>query len=271
MRHVLLFELRRLAVSIVIGVAATVGVLALFVGGAYPIYRDAKAEVEPILASMPPQFAAVFGIGKGVDIFTFAGFYRFSYLYLALVASIAGAAWGLSAFGRERRAKASDFLGVMPVSRSGVFAGKLVACLCGVALMAAVYLPAVPAVAAIADRGGGADGVPTSHLMVAATAIPAVALMFVAIGALLGVAMRRMRSVSAIATTLGLLGFITVSLPELTGEDDWRAIAPFLYFDQDAALKDGRFETGWIVCAAMVTVVCLIASWLVSVRREVRA
>ena len=272
MIHVLVFELRRLLGSFVIGTLSVVGILVLFVGGAYPIYRDAKAEVEPILASMPPQFATVFGIGQGVDIFTFAGFYRFSYLYIALAAAIAGIAWGLAAFAREKRSKAVDFLYTMPVSRPCVFAAKLLACLIYTVLLGAIYVVSVLATAAFVDGRSAADAViPASHLAVAAIAVPAVTLMFAGFGALLAATMRRVRSVSGIATSAGLLGFITVSLPELTGEDKWRIIAPFLYFNQDKALVDGQYEAGWIAVAIAVTVACFAAAFAVSVRAEVKA
>lgn len=271
MIHVLAFELKHLFGSFMIGALSAIGVLVLFVAGAYPIYRDAKAEVEPVLASMPPQFATVFGIGGGVNIFTFAGFYRFSYLYIALVAAIAGTAWGLAAFAREKRSKAVDFLYTMPVGRSAVFAAKLLACLIAVLMFGALYVAAVVGTAAHIDAGGDDSVVPLPHLAVAALAVPAVALIFVGFGALLAVLLRRVRSVSGIATSLGLLGFITVSLPELTGEDKWRAVAPFLYFNQDKALVDGRYEPGWIAAAAILTAACLAVAYAVSVRGEVKA
>lgn len=266
MIHVFLFELRSLVRGFAVTAVALLGVLALFVGGAYPIYRDAKPQVMAILDNFPPQFAAAFGVSD--DIFTFAGFYRFSYLYLALIIAIAASAWGLGSFSRERRAKTADFLLTMPVSRTGMFTAKLLACLTGVAAVGALYVGAVQLVAMVADDG---TGVKAGHLAVASLAIPALAVVFLAFGALLGVSLRRVRSVAGIATGLGIMGFATASLPGLTGEDAWRAIAPFLYFSQDTALNEGRFETGWLVAAAALAALCLAASWLLFVRKDVRA
>ncbi|OZG62727.1 ABC transporter permease [Bifidobacterium lemurum] len=266
MIHVFLFELRSLARGFAVAAVALLGLLVLFVGGAYPIYRDAKPQVMAILDDFPPQFAAAFGVSD--DIFTFAGFYRFSYLYLALIAAIAAGSWGLGSFSRERRAKTLDFLLTMPVGRGGVFAAKLFACLTGVAVVGALYVGALQLVATAVDDGAGVEA---GHLAVASLAVPGVAVVFLAFGALLGVALRRVRSVPGIATGLGVMGFATASLPGLTGEDSWRAIAPFLYFSQDTALGEGRFETGWLVAAAAVAVCCFAVSWVLFVRKDVRA
>ena len=266
MIHVLLFELRRQLRGLMIAILALVGILVVFMIGAFPIYRDAKAEVIHILEGFPPQFATAFGLNA--DIFTFAGFYRFSYLYLALAAAITGASWGLSVFSREKRSKTSDFLLVMPVSRNNIFLAKLLVCLIEVLVLGMMYCVAVMAVQIVSDQD---TGVPQSHMLLAALSIPCVSLVFVSFGTLLATLLHRIRSVAGLATVLGLLGFIMVSLPELTGEEGWRILSPLTYFNQATVLKDGHYEPEWMIMAAVVTVVCLAASWVSFARKEVPA
>ena len=266
--NVYLFELKSQLRSFFVGTATLIGVAALFLGGAYPIYRDSAADVERMIDGFPPQFAALFGVNAGI--FSFGGFYRFSSLYFMLIVAIAACAWGLAIFGREKRAKAIDFLFAMPVSRLRLYAAKLAA---GLTLVAASSLLFLCTVALLYGRYGDdstATAIPLSRLLLAASALPGVGALFLSFGALTAVLLRRIRSVSGIATAFGVLGFMLVSLPELTGEEKYRIVSPFTWFNVSEALDHGRFEPGYLALAAAVVVACLAVGAVAYARGDVR-
>ena len=267
--NVYLFELKAQLRGFLAGVITLIGVAALFLYGAYPIYRDSKADVERMIDGFPPQFAALFGVNK--DVFSFGGFYRFSSLYFMLIVAIMACGWGLSIFGREKRSKAVDFLFVMPASRIRLYAAKLAA---GLTLTIAAGVLFLGTVALIYGRYGDdptATSIPMSRLLLAACSLIGVGVLFLSFGALTAVLLRRIRSVSGIATAFGVLGFMLVSLPEMTGEEKYRVISPFTWFNVSEALDHGRYEAGYVALAAAVAVVCLAAGAVVYVRGEVRA
>ena len=267
--NVYLFELRALLRSFLIGLAALLGIAVLMLAGAYPIYRDSQASVQQVIDGFPPQFAALFGVND--SIFSFGGFYRFSSLYFMLIMAIMAAAWGLSAFGREKRAKTTDFLFTMPASRIHIYAAKLAACL---TLVIATGLLFLATVAALYGRFGDdptATAIPLPRLLLAASSLLGVGVLFTVFGALTAVLLRRIRSISGIATALGVLGFMLVSLPEMTGDDKYRIIAPFTWFNVSEALDHGRYEAGYLALAAVVAVACVTAGLVAYVRGDVRA
>lgn len=255
--HVYAFELKSQLRSFLIGVATLLIVTILLLAGAYPIYRDSKSSVEQVIDGFPPQFAALFGVND--DVFSFGGFYRFSSLYLMLTMAIMACAWGLAIFGREKRAKDADFLFVMPISRIAIYLAKLAA---GLTLVIVAGLAFLASVALTYTRFGDdptATSIALPRLLLAASSLFGVGLLFLAIGALTAVLLRRIRSVSGIATAFGILGFMLVSLPEMTGEDKYRIIAPFTWFNVSEALDHGRYEAGYVALAAVTVLVCLIA------------
>ena len=267
--NVYLFELRALLRSFLIGLATLLGVAVLMLAGAYPIYRDSQASVEQVIDGFPPQFAALFGVND--TIFSFGGFYRFSSLYFMLVMAIMAAAWGLAAFVREKRSKTTDFLFTMPASRIRIYIAKLAACLTLVIVSGLLFLATV----ALVYRGFGDDptatAVPLPRLLLAASSLLGVGTLFVAFGSLTAVLLRRIRSISGIATALGVLGFMLVSLPEMTGDDKFRIVSPFTWFNVSEALDHGRYEAGYLALAAAVAVVCAAAGAAAYVRGDVRA
>ena len=265
--NVFAFELRRqlrslLTDSVVMAVLVT-GLLA----ACFPVYRDAKADVEQILAGYPPQFLATFGLTDKNGIFSFAGFFRFSYLYLALAAAIMASAWGLSVFGRESRSRCDDFLLAMPASRWRVFAGKLGACLACVAVLTAVTV----ASCLWSQAYAGADEVEAGRVALAALELTGVELVALAAGALLGSCLRRVRSVSGLATGIGLAGWILYILPDLLDEKKLRWLSPFSWFDPERVFNKGAFTGKYLVAAAVVVLVLLAAAAVRSILREARA
>lgn len=258
---VLFFEIKRQLPSF-IAVSAVVAafVAALFLG-LWPIFKDAQAEVSAVLASYPPEFLEAFGVGD--DVLSFTGFLSFVALYFELGAAIAGFGWGLSVFGRERRDRCSDFLLAMPLGRAGMFVQKLMCCLAGVALLT---LTSVCSAAAIAAWSG--IDVDEGRLALAFSGFGGVALVFMAAGCVAGVLAPRVRSVAAWASCAGVVGFVLGVLPELTGDDKLKAISPFSWFAPAGAMDDGAFNAAYLVAAAAIAVLLLVAAYAAYVRSD---
>lgn len=256
--NVFAFELRQQARSIISGLVILLGLYAILMVGFFPIYSDAQSEVETVMAGMSPEFAAFFGIKSVGQLFSYGGFFQFSYLYLALTGAIMGAAWGLSVFAREKQNHCTDFLLTKPQSRTGIFVSKLAVCLLSIAIVNVLFLAEV----ALLYTATGDASLDLANLMLASSAVAGIQLLFCAVGAFLALFMRRVRSVSGIATAVGIAGFVLAALPSITGEESYRVIAPFLYFDINDALANGTFEAEWIALALAITVVLFVAGYL---------
>ena len=267
--NVYLFELKTQLRAFLLGAGTLLVVTVLLLAGAYPIYRDSKASVEQVIAGFPPQFAALFGVSN--DIFSFGGFYRFSSLYLMLIAAIMATAWGLSIFSREQRSKSTDFLFVMPISRRQLYLAKLAAGLTLVVIAILLYLVAIGLLYGLYRNDATAMAISLPRLLLAACSLFGVSILFFSFGTLTAVLMRRVRSVSGIATAFGVIGFMLVSLPEMTDDNKYRIVAPFTWFNIDEVLTHGRYEAGYIALAVVVTLICLIVGAIVYVRRDVNA
>ena len=261
---VLTFELRRQIASFLGASLLLAALLAGALLGLWPVFRDAQADVAAILASYPPEFLEAFGAGG--DVLSFSGFLSFIALYLELTAAVAGFAWGLGSFGRERRDRCEDFLLAMPQSRASVFVQKLLTCLTGVAVLTAAATLTATGVAAQADLG-----VDEGRLALAAAGMGGVALVFVAAGALVGVLAPRVRSVSGTSAFVGVAAFVLGVLPELTGEGRLKAISPLSWFAPAPVMDGGSFDGGQLVTAAVVTVALLACALVAYARSDVRA
>lgn len=262
--NVFSFEFRRTWRSFLTGTLTQAVVAFLFLYGMFPLYHDARSEVGEVLAGFPPQLAAAFGLSS--DIFSFGGFFGLSYLWLSIVSSIFGALWGLRILGREKTDHCEDFLLSKTVSRASVFWQKLAAAFVGILVMNAVFLGVVFAVrqAVAADSDG-------TRILLATLSVGGVQIVFAAVGAVVAVFARHLRSVSGLAAGMGILGFVLSALPQLADEDTLKIISPFSWFDVHRVATEGGFDTPYIIEAACVVVVCIAVSFIGYVRRDIKA
>ncbi|MCI1983486.1 MAG: ABC transporter permease [Bifidobacteriaceae bacterium] len=263
--NVYLFEFRRQWRSFLAGTLTQAIVAAVFLGGMYPMYHDSQKDVEKVLAGFPPRFAAAFGITK--DMFSFGGFFAFIYVYLAIVAAIFGALWGLKVFGREKLDRCMDFLISKPASRMGLFWQKALVVLTGIVVMNGVFL----GVALWVRTSVGATSPGVGQFVLMALAVGGVQLIFAALGALIAVLAPRLHSVTGLGVGLGILGFVLSALPPMTNESNFKAISPFSYFNVSQMQTQGTYETGYLVTAGALCVVALAVACVAYVRSDVKA
>ncbi len=255
--NVYLFELRRQAGGIVVQTAVLAGLLALLMLGVYPIYAGAEDQVRSVLQGFPPEFAAAFGLSLD-KLFSYGGFYAFGNLYLSLVGAIFAASLALAVFAREKRSSCTDFLLTKPLGRTKTFLAKLLACASGLVVVNAVYVGVAVVVHAMSgDASASAEEVALASLGLAGTQA-----VFLSLGVLAATLMRRVRSVSGMASALGFGGFVLSALVNLTEEEALRFVSPLQYFEPSAVFSNGSFDPAYAATGAAVVAVALIVSFV---------
>ncbi len=260
------FELRRTWKNAAVWTAALLALLAALTLWAYPVFIDGRAAVEKILAGFPPEFAAAFGFSLD-DVFSYAGFYAFGFLYYFLFGAIMAAVAGLDIFSRENRNKCQDFLLTKPRGRGGLFCSKLLAAL--TLLTASNLLFILESIALY--RNAGQDPAALGKAVLAASALFFTQIVMLAVSVFIAVFSKRIRSVSGTATTIGFAGFLLSALHSILEKDALRYITPFKYFDVTLAFSEGRFETPYVLTAAAVTLMLLALAFIRYCRADVAA
>ncbi|MCE5189168.1 MAG: ABC transporter permease subunit [Eubacteriales bacterium] len=264
--NVFRFELRRAWVGAAVWTLVILGLLGGLIIGALPAFLDSRAGVEAMLGSFPPAFAAAFGLEMD-NLFSFGGFYTFGFLYYSLFGAILVAGIGLDLFSREKREKCMDFLLTKPRRRSRLFGEKLLAALtlmfCSNALFVAESLALYRAYAPAPLQMG--------YALLAAVSLFFTELVMFSIAVFAAVFARRIRSVSGTATAIGFAGFLLSALHSLLEEAALRYITPYQYFDVGKAFFEGRFETPYVLTAAVVTLALLALSYWKYTRADIPA
>ena len=226
-------------------------VFLLFMSGMFDVLMASRDTVEKAIAGFPSVFLLVFGL-KPDEFFTFGGFFGFIFSYIALVGAIMAVSVSVSIFSREKRSKCVDFLLTKPVSRETIFFWKLLASL--TILIVANILFVLVSVAAFS--GSGTQGTDPGRLVWASCGLFFTQIIFMTIGLVFAVFVKKVRSVSGIATAVGIGGFILSALYELLDSESIRYIAPLKYFDTAHVIKTGGYEINYVITAVIVVLIC---------------
>ena len=264
--NVFRFELRRAWVGVAIWTLIILGLLGGLIIGALPAFLESRAGVEAMMSNFPPAFAAAFGLQLD-NLFSFGGFYAFGFLYNSLFGGIMAAAVGLDLFSREKREKCMDFLLTKPRARGKLFGEKMLAALA--LLLGSNLLFIIESLALY--RAYAPAPLMMGRALLAASSLLFTELVVFSIAVAVAVFARKVRSVSGMATAIGIGGFLLSALHSLLEEEALRYITIYKYFDVSKAFFEGRFDAPYVAMAAALSLLCLGAAWLKYTRSDIPA
>jgi ABC-2 type transport system permease protein len=254
--NIYLFELKAQAKSFLIWTIVIVFFLIIFMGAMYPVFYDSMDDITAMLQNFPPEFAAAFGVHLE-EMFSYGGFFSFTFLYLSLVGAIMAVTLAVSSFAREKRSKCMDFLLTKPRSRRTIFTAKL---LSGLTLLIVTNLFFIAA-ALLSFAASGEEQDSFGRFLLGTLSLFPTQLVFYAIGILFAILAKKVRSVSGAATAIGFAGFILTALNGMLEEEFIRYIDPLEYYDPTAVFAAGGYEVKFAVTGLIVIAACVLISY----------
>jgi len=161
-----------------------------------------------MLDSMPPALLDAVNM-RAFNLTTLSGFYGIMFIYFGLMGAIAAAMWGSDVISKEERDKTVEFSLVLPVSRSRVVTAKALAAL----VNCFAFVLITWAVSLVAVRSYNPDRAFHDFLALEMQAMLAIELIFLAIGLLLGCAMKQYKLSGSTAVAIILVTYFMSSSP----------------------------------------------------------
>lgn len=261
--NVYLFELRRSLGTFAGWTLTLLASVSIFMQGMYPIYNDSVDDILKMMESFPKEFLAAFGFNK--EMFSFGGFYAFTFTYLTLMGILFVGSLTLGIFAREKRSRCQEFIFAKPMTRGRLFGAKLAAVLTWLAvsnLLLGGWVAAVTAMAGEKEVLG--------NILVATLSILFTQLLFMAFLILYAVAARKVRTITGPSMAFAFGGFILSALEGIIDKEEMRYIAPFKYFDPFHGVLEGGFELPYAMTAVVLFALAMTGSFLMYLRKDIR-
>jgi ABC-2 type transport system permease protein len=232
------------------------------------LFKALRPDIESFKAflnNMPVVIKQSFNILVD-NISTLEGFYSFVFSFVVLCGAIQAMNLGTGIVSKEVRERTADFLLTKPISRSTIMMSKLLASFTVLVITNIIYLglTVATAVAVIATFNM------KIFLMISLTLF-FVQIMFLALGIMISVIARKIKSVISVSlsTVFGL--YIIGSLGSFLGEENVRYFSPFRYFDPVYIIRHGAYETSFSVIGLFFIFAAIVTSYLVYLKKDIHA
>lgn len=263
--NVFLRELKAYRKSTIIWAASLSALLLVFML-LYPAFSADVDATREIFAQFPEALRNALNLSLE-NFFTLYGFYGYLLTFAILSAAIQATNVGVGVISKEVAGKTADFLLSKPVTRTRVVTAKLAAALVSVLVVFAIFL-AVSIVMALAVGTGTLD---FSMLLLLALTMLFVQLVFLALGALMGVLLPKVKSVVAVSLPTVFTFYIIGVIGDLLENESARYLSPFRYFDTGYIIANRGYENGYLLFAAVLVVAMAGAAYVLYDSKDVRA
>ncbi|OJX39623.1 MAG: hypothetical protein BGO78_05025 [Chloroflexi bacterium 44-23] len=233
----------------------------------YPSFSAEASLLDEALANMPPELLAAFGM-TGIDLSTVAGYVGFIFLFVQICLAIQASNYGFGLVSIEERELTADFLLAKPVSRTQIMTGKLLAALTALTITNLAVWASTLLVINLFNAGNEYQ---TGSFIILLLSILPFQLFFLAVGLLISLLVKRVRSVTPLSMALAFGMYLLVAFGGMLGKDSLELISPFRHFDSNYILSHSAFETPLVVINIAVSVLALVGSYILYKRRNIRS
>jgi ABC-2 type transport system permease protein len=203
---------------------------------------------------------------NGVDLSTILGFFSLAFLFVQVCLAIQAANYGFSLVSIEEREWTADFLLTKPVGRTQILTSKLLAALSGLILTDIVvwttsYL--------LINLFKGDATYQTGSLLLLLLSIVPFQLFFLAVGLVVSLLVKRIRSVTPYAMALGFGMYVLSVFGDLLGESALEKITPFKHFEPNYIIQHAAYDLPLVLISVAAIVISLVGSYALYTRRDI--
>ena len=240
--------------------------IVLFVSLFSSFAQDA-ALLNEMMSNFPEQLLTAFGM-TGLDMSTILGYFSLAFLFVQIFLALQAANYGFSLVSIEEREWTADFLLTKPVGRTQILTSKLLAALSALVITDVVVW--VTSFACISLFRGDATYEASTLLLLLASVVP-FQLFFLAVGLVVSLLLKRIRSVTPYAMALGFGMYVLSVFGDMLGESALEKITPFKHFEPNYIIQNGAYDLPLVLVSVVVIVLSFVGSYLLYARRDIPA
>lgn len=221
-------------------------------------------ELLAVMDGLPDAMLDAFSM-NAFNLTTVEGFFGVMFVFIGLILSIAAVMWGSDIIAKEERDKTVEFALTLPVRRGALIAAKSAVVVTNSIILALFTWGITLSNTARYDpEPGFYDFVALGML-----AIFVMQLIFLAIGIMLGSAIKNHKRSGSIAISI-LLGTYFISIIAGLNEDfdNLKYFTPFKYFDPALMLRESKIEPIYLWLSLGIIVFSMVGAFLAYSRRD---
>ncbi len=225
----------------------------------------ATEDLAQMLSNFPEELMIAFGMDN-MNFDTLLGFYGVVFLFCQVCLAIQASNYGFSLVSIEERELTADFLLPKPIGRSKILTAKLLAALLALTITNLTVWASSFLVINLIRDGRTYDA---KALVLVLSTIVVFQLFFLAVGVLISLLMKRVRSVTPLSMALAFGMYVLNVFGSMLGDDKLEIISPFRHFDPNYILDNAAYDLPLVMISVVVIVVAIPASYILYQKRNI--
>jgi ABC-2 type transport system permease protein len=232
----------------------------------YSGFADEAELLNAAMEQMPQELLLAFGM-TDVDMSTVLGFFGLAFTFCQVCIAIQAANYGFGLVSVEETDMTADFLLAKPVSRPKILTSKLLAALTAL-LITNIVVWGATWMAINLFRGERPYDQQALTLLLAA--ILPFQLVFLTVGMLISLLVKRLRNVTAYTMALVFGMYILNAFGGMLGEDTIELITPFKHFDPNYILNHAAYNGPLVLLSTAFILISVVASYWLYGKRNIQ-
>ena len=218
------------------------------------------------LEQFPEELLMAFGMDT-MDLSSVLGFYSFIFIFCQICLAIQAANYGFSLVSVEERDLTADFLLAKPVGRTKILTTKFLAALSGLTITNLVIW-----ISSFITINVYRDGRPyeVRSLLLLLSSIVVFQLVFLTLGLLISLLVRKVRSVPPFSMALAFGMYILSAFGSMLGDDKLEVITPFKHFEPNYIISNAAYDPLILISVAAI-LISVGGSYVLYTRRDIHS
>lgn len=202
------------------------------------------------MQQFPEELLIAFGM-NGLDLSTIMGYFSFVFLFCQILLAVQAANYGFSILSIEERELTADFLLTRPVSRKRILLSKVLASFTGLTITnLVVWLSSF----LFLNLFKGDREFDAGPLLLLLLSIVVFQLVFLSIGMLVTVLVKRVRSVTPYSMALAFGMYVLSAFSGMLGEVKLEFITPFKHFEPRYIVSHSAYDPAALISLAYIAI-----------------
>lgn len=217
------------------------------------------------MKNFPKELLMAFGMNN-LDFSSLLSFYALVFVFVQICLAIQAANYGFGLVSIEESELTADFLLAKPVTRGRILTSKLLAALTALTIVNAVVWVTSFMCLEVFDKGNNYE---TEPLVILLLSIIIFQGFFLAVGLVISLLMKRVRSVTPLSMALVFGLYILNVFSNMLGSVTVEVISPFKQFEPNYIITNSAYDWPLFFLCKAIIVISIIGSYLLYSRRNI--
>jgi len=242
--------------------------LAFLIFGMMSIYSGFAKNAELLNEAMknfPEELLMAFGM-TNMDMASVLGFFSFIFIFCQVCLAIQASNYGFAILSVEEREMTADFLLAKPVGRAKILTSKLLAAFTGLTITNLVVWASSFAFINMYKNGKTYE---TTPLILLLLSIVLFQLVFLAVGMLISLLVKKVRSVTPYSMGLAFGTYVLNAFSGMLGDVKLELLTPFKHFEPNYIIHNAAYDMPLVMISIVATVLSIGASYMLYAKRNI--